>query len=620
MIALIADFLLWLSAGLCLIQMGAFFGERRFSHAAASTLFLTLSVCFGALIYSFAISDFSLRVVFENSHMSKPLIYKISGTWGNHEGSLLLLTWILSLYGFVYSRTLFNAKALAVQGFICLAFILFMEFTSNPFELLPMMPRNGHGLNPLLQDIGLALHPPMLYLGYVGFSLVFSIAIGYLLSAELDKNFARSMRLWCMTAWSFLTLGIGLGSWWAYRELGWGGFWFWDPVENVSLMPWLCGTALLHSLIVTEKRKVFKKWTFLLAIITFGFSLTGFFLVRSGVLSSVHSFASSPMRGIAMLLVIGSIIGFALMVYGLRAHKLKSKGGEFDFLSRETGILFNNLLMVVLTATVFTGTVYPLILTSLGGPSISVGPPFYAITFVPIAVVIIYLCAITTLTKWRTNNLKRFALRIFGPLTPPLAAAITLYFFADFTLVHLLVMLSPIYLLTSVIWEFHHRRSMENVPMIIAHGGLAILVIGIFMATNFASEIRPNIKKGEEVKFAGYDIKLLDVVEDRANNYVYRKGVFEVNKNGKVVTNLYPEMRYYPVEMMPTNEADIYHRSGMADLYTIIGEKNSAGAYAVRMYYKPFVSMIWLGCIIMFAGGMLRVLIQLLKTHRYRHA
>ncbi len=618
MIAYAADFLLWISMGLCLIQMGGFTGEKRFSRAAACTLFLVLSLCFAALIYSFAISDFSLKVVFENSHTSKPFIYKIAGTWGNHEGSLMMLTWILSLYGFLYSRTLFHARALAVQGMICLLFIIFTEFTSNPFTVLPFTPHNGQGLNPLLQDIGLAIHPPILYMGYVGFSLVFSISVGYLLDGELDKNFARSARLWCVMAWSFLTLGIGLGSWWAYRELGWGGFWFWDPVENVSLMPWLAGTALLHSLIVTAKRKTLKKWTLLLAIVTFGLSLSGFFLVRSGVLSSVHSFANSPERGIAMLIILAIIMGFAFVVYALRAHRLKSYG-EFEMLSRETGILFNNLLLVVLCACVFTGTIYPLILSALGGASISVGPPFYAITFVPAAVIIVYLCAMATLARWRQNTWHQLLPRLLAPLIPALLVSLWLYFFLHFTLAQAAILLAGLYLLCAVIWEFKHRRTMENIPMIIAHGGLGILVIGILLATAFPSEVRTQMKVGDVIQTAGFDVKLENVEEGRKGNYVFRRGVFQIAINGGEVAKLHPEMRIYPVEQSTTTEADIYHRRGLSNLYIIIGEKNPAGLYAVRAYFKPFINLIWLGCFTMFLGGMLRLFIQLSHTHRLKH-
>lgn len=618
MIAFAADFLLWISMGLCLIQMGGLSGERRFSRAAAMTLFLTLTFCFGALIYSFAISDFSLRVVAFNSHTNKPFIYKIAGTWGNHEGSLLMLVWILSLYGFLYSRTLFHAKALAVQGMICLLFIAFMEFTSNPFETLPLPPNNGEGLNPLLQDIGLALHPPILYLGYVGFSMVFSIAIGYLLDGDLDKNFARSARLWCVTAWAFLTLGIGLGSWWAYRELGWGGFWFWDPVENVSLMPWLAGTALLHSLIVTAKRKTLKKWTLLLAIVTFGLSLSGFFLVRSGVLTSVHSFANDPERGIAMLIVLAIILGFAFSVYATRAHHLKSTG-EFELVSRETGILLNNLLLVVLCATIFTGTIYPLILSALGGGSISVGPPFYAITFVPAAVIIIYLCGAATVARWRQNTLHQLLPRLFAPLIPPLIAAICLFAFGEFKLREALVLLAGLYLICAVIWEFRHRRTMENIPMIIAHGGLGILVIGILLATAFPSEKRTDLKIGSGFEIAGLELKLENLEEGWNGNYVFRRGNFQVLKGGVEIAELKPEMRIYPIEQVTTTEADIYHRYGVSDLYVIIGEKNGVGMYAVRAYFKPFMNLIWLGCIVMFLGGILRAFIQISHTHRYRH-
>ena len=456
-------------------------------------------------------------------------------------------------------------------------------------------------------------------MGYVGFSLVFSIAIGTLLDGEIDKHFARSARLWCAMAWSFLTLGIGLGSWWAYRELGWGGFWFWDPVENASLLPWLAGTALLHSLIVMGKRKTLKAWVMLLAIITFGLSLCGFFLVRSGVLTSVHSFASDPERGIAMMIILGIILGFAFITYAIRAHKLKSYG-EFELLSRETAILVNNLLLVVLCATVFTGTVYPLILSSLGGESISVGAPFYAVTFVPGAVIILYLCAGATLAKWRENRIKQLAIRMSAPFIVPLAISICAFALFGLTFVQAIYLLAALYLLCAVIWEFRHHRHMDNLPMLIAHGGLAIAALGILLSTTLPSEERANMKPGDKMAIAGYEIILQKIEEDRQANYVYRRGIFEISKNGKVITQLKPEMRVYPVEQGTTTEAAIYHRHGLSDLYLIIGEKNEVGFYAVRAYYKPFVDLIWLGCVIMFVGGIFRVLLQIGHAHRLTHS
>lgn len=619
MAAYVADFLLWISLGLALVQLAGFTGERDFTRGAAMTLFFCLTFCFGALIYSFVISDFSLKVVFENSHSSKPLIYKISGAWGNHEGSLLMMTWILSLYGFLYSRTKFHSRALAVQGLICLLFIAFMKFTSNPFDKLPFPMPDGQGLNPLLQDIGLAFHPPVLYAGYVGFSIVFSISVGYLLEGAKDKTYARTARQWCITAWSFLTLGIGLGSWWAYRELGWGGFWFWDPVENVSLMPWLSGTALLHSLLITAKRNTLKRWTILLAIITFGLSLSGFFLVRSGVLSSVHSFASDPARGIMILSIFSILLGFAFVVYAFQAHKLKTTG-EYDLLSRETGILLNNLLLAVMCATVFIGTIYPLALSALGGDSISVGPPFYAATFLPAALIVIYLCATATLARWRVNRVKQFLVRISAPAGVPKVVALIAYLFFGFTISQALFLLVSLYLLCAVLWEFKHRRHWENLPMIISHGGLAVLVLGILMATTFPAQTEANMKAGDKIKLANFDISLNSVKEGLYENYAYREGDFEITRKGSEIAHLYPQMRVYPVEQSATTEAAIYRHNFLSDIYIIIGEKRVDGLYAVRAYYKPFVNLIWLGCAIMFGGGILRLLLQLSKSRKFKVA
>ena len=390
MIALIGEFLLQLALGLYILQILFAKMDVKYIKSAMLTAFICVTGGFAALIYSFVISDFSLALVFQNSHTLKPLIYKISGTWGNHEGSLLMLVWVGALFGYLYSRSECKKNALIVIGAVVGLLTAFMLFTSNPFAKLPFPASEGTGLNPLLQDVGLALHPPILYFGYLGFLVPFAIAIAVLIDGEFTKAQAAIARKWTLLAWSFLTLGIGLGSWWAYRELGWGGFWFWDPVENISLLPWLMGTALLHSLMISEKRGGLLKWSVLLSILTFSVGLIGFFLVRSGLLTSVHAFASDPERGIFMLGILAVVIGSALVLYGAKAHKLSSEI-EYSSVSRETMILYNNLISCVLAATIFLGVIYPLLLQGLANEVISVGAPFYNKTIIPIALLIFVL-------------------------------------------------------------------------------------------------------------------------------------------------------------------------------------------------------------------------------------
>jgi cytochrome c-type biogenesis protein CcmF len=583
----IADFLLTLALVLSVIQC-----IKRFAKAAAITSFLCVTTCFVILIYSFAVSDFTLKIVFENSHSAKPLLYKISGTWGNHEGSIMMLTWMLALFGAAYSLMRHNTLALSVQGGVCALFIAYTKFASNPFVTFGFAPPNGLGLNPVLQDVGLALHPPFLYLGYVGFSLVYSISIAYLWQEKVGKAYAQAARKWCLLTWSFLTIGIGLGSSWAYRELGWGGFWFWDPVENASLMPWLASTALLHSLIITEKRKALKKWTILLSIITFSLSLVGFFLVRSGILTSVHSFASDPMRGMFMLGILIIISGSGFLLFGLKSPKLKAEG-DFSIVSREGGILFNNMILMTLAATIFVGTIYPLALEH----SISVGAPYYNYTFVPIALILLVVCAIFPQAKWVSDNGRKLARKLLPPFIAAMIAGALLKSHEVFAIV---------FLAASCLLSLRGKK-LNELPMFLAHTGIAALALGIFFVSMFDTTYEGVMKPGEVKNIAGYDIEFDRIETGSKDNYVYRRGIFFANGY-----ELKPEMRVYPVERDTTNEAAI-HTHYLNDLYIVIGEPYEQG-FAVRIYHKPLMNLIWLALLVTAAGGFASLLIRLKRT------
>lgn len=586
----IANFLLSLGLLFALIQC-----FPKYSKPAAITSFVCISFAFGALIYSFAVSDFSLKIVFENSHSAKPLIYKISGTWGNHEGSVLMLLFMISFYGIVYSFTKYNKLALSVHGFVTALFASYTKFASNPFTTLKFPMPDGLGLNPLLQDIGLALHPPFLYMGYVGFSLVFSVSIAALWQEKLGAAYAKSARFWTLITWAFLTIGIGLGSSWAYRELGWGGFWFWDPVENASLMPWLSSTALLHSLIITQKRKALKRWTVLLAILTFSFSLIGFFLVRSGVLTSVHSFAADPKRGLFMLGILAAISGLGFMLFAAKAHKLKPEGG-FEILSRETGVLFNNMLLITLAATVLVGTIYPLVLDTFGGNKISVGAPYYNYTFTPIALILLVVCGLFSRAKWVHDDINKLGKKLILPACLALAAGLI------FRSVEIVAIT---FLATTTALNMRGKK-MVDMPMFLAHTGVAALALGIFFVSSYDAKFENVLKIGEQTKIAGYDVKLENIEIGKGANYVYRRGVFEVTKNGQHKATLKPETRVYPIEQDATTESAIYTHY-LNDLYVVIGEPAKEGGYAVRIFYKPLMNLIWLGILVTALGGFLRL-------------
>jgi cytochrome c-type biogenesis protein CcmF len=592
---------------------------------AAQMQFLLIAIAFAALMTAYVTSDFSLQNVWANSHSAKPMLYKIAGVWGNHEGSMVLWVLILALFGAAvatYGTNLpreLQANVLAVQGSIAVAFLLFIITTSNPFVRLDPAPLDGQGLNPVLQDPALAFHPPFLYTGYVGFSMAFSFAVAALIDGRIDAAWARWVRPWTLAAWMCLTLGIAMGSWWAYYELGWGGFWFWDPVENASFMPWLAGTALLHSALVMEKRDALKVWTILLAIITFSLSLMGTFLVRSGVLTSVHAFAVDPARGIFILAIMGLFIGGALALFAFRAPQL-GQGGLFAPISREGSLVLNNLLLTTACAAVFVGTLYPLALEALTGDKISVGGPFFNFTFVPLIVPLLIAVPFGPMLAWKRGDIVAAGQRLIAAAVLALVALVAVFawqqrgpWLAPFGIALgiwlLLGALSDLAFrarLTDSSWREGFRR-LGNLPRsaygtLLAHAGLGVVVIGVVATTAWRSESILAMKPAETASLAGYELTFQGVAPREGPNYRERVGVFKVTRGGEDVTTLDPSKRAFTVEQSSTTEAGI-HVSWRGDLYVVLGDELKNGAYSVRIYFNPLVRLIWLGAVIMFIGG-----------------
>ena len=597
----------------------------RVGTLAALVQFALLLGAFAALMQAFAQSDFSVALVANNSHSAKPLIYKISGTWGNHEGSMLLWVLILALFGAMVAAWGGNippglkARTLAVQGTVGAAFLGFILWTSNPFLRLAVPPMDGADLNPLLQDPGLAFHPPFLYLGYVGLSTSYSFAIAALIEGRVDAAWARWVRPWTLTAWMFLTIGIAMGSFWAYYELGWGGWWFWDPVENVSFMPWLLACALLHSAIVVEKRDALKSWTILLAVLAFSFSLIGAFVVRSGVITSVHAFANDPERGVYLLWLLAAFIGGSLTLYAWRAPILKTSA-VFSTVSREAGLLVNNLLLVVATLVVFFGTMWPLLAEALTGRKISVGAPFFDVAFTPFMVAIAAILPLFAALPWKRGDLGRAMRPLWGPLALSVALGALVW-----SLQTGRSMLAPVgvtlaaWLVLGSLTEVAERvrlgrapfgeslRRAANLPRsdwgkAVAHSGFGVTIFGIACITAWASEDIRVVKVGETFPLGGYELRLDGVEQSRGPNYSAETARFALLRDGVEVGALRPERRVYPVQGMPTTEAAI-DRSLTRDLYVTLGEPQEAGGWAVRSYVKPFSNWIWLGALIMAAGG-----------------
>ena len=593
------------------------------ARPAAYAQVLFMGFAYSCLTYSSLTHDFSVKYIAVNSNTALPTLYLISGVWGAHEGSLLLWGLVLTVWTALvarFSRAISDttiARVLGVMGLVSVGFLLFLLFTSNPFERLFPVPEEGRDLNPLLQDPGLAIHPPMLYMGYVGFSVAFAFAIAALLEGRLDAAWARWSRPWTNMAWLFLTLGIALGSWWAYYELGWGGWWFWDPVENASFMPWLVGTALIHSLAATEKRGVFKTWTVLLAIFAFSLSLLGTFLVRSGVLTSVHAFASDPTRGLFILLFLAVVVGGSLLLYAIRAPEVKSSA-TFELVSKESVILLNNILLVVTAASILLGTLYPLVIDALGLGKISVGPPYFNAVFIPLTAPIALAVGLGVLLRWKKDEFARLAVSVRWLALASVLGGV------------LLPLLMPFYSwtaafgLTLALWTmaitglaFHERMGVKgwsferlrSIPagfygMSLAHTGIAVFVVGITLTSVYSVEKDVRLAPEESVSLSGYEFKFHGVKQTQGENYVADQGFLSVTHDGETVAELQPQKRTYQVKTMPMTEAAI--DAGLfKDLFVALGEPlGKQGAWSFRIYYKSFIRWIWLGAIFMAIGGL----------------
>ncbi len=633
MIAELGHFALVLAFAVALLQMvvplvGAHKGWRGwmlFAEPAATTQFILTSFAFAALTYAFVVSDFSLRVVWLNSHSAKPMLYKISGVWGNHEGSLLLWILILALFGACAAwfgaglpQTL-KARVLAVQSSISVAFLAFLLLTSNPFLRLETPPFDGQDLNPLLQDPGLAFHPPFLYLGYVGLSMTFSFAVAALIEGRVDAAWGRWVRPWTLAAWLFLTVGIALGSWWAYYELGWGGFWFWDPVENASFMPWLLAAALLHSAIVVEKREALKSWTILLAIMAFGFSLLGTFIVRSGLLTSVHAFANDPERGIYLLAIMGIFTGGALTLYAARAPGMAAKG-VFGVVSRESALVLNNILLAVSALVVFIGTIWPLVAEMAFGRVLSVGPPFFDAAFTPFFVAIAIALPIGSMMAWKRGDVVRTTRSLWA--VGLLAVALGALAFAIQTgrsaLGPIGVILGAWVVFGAAldVWSRTGRGTLTNrmsrlsrLPRAdwgkaVSHAGMGITIFGVAAITAWQAEDIRVAQIGDTWTVGIHEFELRGVERAEGPNYVTTMAEVAVKRSGREVAVLFPEKRFYPVAGMPTTEAAI--KNGLLrDVYLAMGDAQSNGGWAIRTYIKPFANWIWGGAILMALGGLI---------------
>lgn len=592
-----------------------------------------VALAFATLANLFLNNDFSVLYVAEHSNSQLPLHYRFAAIWGGHEGSLLLWVTILSIWTAAVATFSLHlpeemvARVLGVMGLVSVGFILFMLLTSNPFERLIPAAADGQELNPLLQDPGLVIHPPMLYMGYVGFSVAFAFAIAALLGGKMDATWARWSRPWTTVAWVFLTTGVMLGSWWAYYELGWGGWWFWDPVENASFMPWLVGTALIHSLAVTEKRGAFKSWTLLLAIAAFSLSLLGTFMVRSGVLTSVHSFATDPKRGVFILAFLVVVIGSSLLLFAWRAPKI-GLGGKFDMISRESMLLSNNVLLSVASASVFIGTLYPLFMDALGMGKLSVGPPYFEAVFVPLMALAVIMMGLGALARWKQTSVPELAKRVRWGFAAAFVLAVLLpLVFSHWTPMIAFGLLLSFWVIASLVVSLMQRwsgsgrflqrvrsQSLSYYGMQLAHFGVAVFIIGVTVVKGYATERDVRMDVGDTVDAGGYMFRFDGVRNINGPNYVAAEAHFTVTKDGKQVTELLPQKRRYNASGMPMTEAAI--DTGLfRDLYVSMGEPipDSQGAWSVRVYFKPFVDWIWAGCLMMALGGVLAI-----SDRRYR--
>lgn len=635
MIAESGHYALVLALGLALIQsvvplIGARLHDTALMNVARSTALaqlLFVGASFTALVMLHVSSDFSVANVYENSHSMKPLLYKITGVWGNHEGSMLLWVSILALFGGLVAAFGNNlplslrAHVLSVQAWIASAFYLFILMTSNPFLRITSPPLEGRDLNPVLQDIGLAVHPPMLYLGYVGFSISFSFAIAALMEGRIDAAWARWVRPWTLVAWIFLTLGIAMGSYWAYYELGWGGWWFWDPVENASLMPWLAGTALLHSALVMEKRNALKVWTILLSILTFSLSLLGTFLVRSGVITSVHAFATDPTRGVFILLILCLFIGGSLALFAGRATSLK-QGGLFAPISREGALVLNNLLLTVACAVVLFGTLYPLAMEMLADFKMSVGAPFYNLTFAPLFALLLFAVPFGPMLAWKRGDLLGVTQRLLAAGVASLVAIAIAWAWArgGSALAPLAIGLG-VFVIAGAVTDIVERTGLVRLPFAtvlnrarglprsawgttLAHAGLGVALIGIVCETTWNSEYIATMKQSDVAHVAGYDVKLDGLFQRQGPNYREMIAEFNVSRDGETLNMMTPSKRSFTTRGSSTTEAALLTR-GASQLYVSLGDATAEGAIAVRIYYKPMVLLIWWGPVLMAFGGVL---------------
>jgi cytochrome c-type biogenesis protein CcmF len=642
MIPELGHFALILALGVALLQVALpVYGLRRgdaravaAARSAAMTQFVMVLLAYACLSLAFVNRDFSVAYVAANSHSNLPLGYRLSAVWGGHEGSLLL--WMLMLAGWTLAVSLFNrnlpanitALVLAVLGAVSVGFLSFMLLTSNPFDRHFPIPAEGRDLNPLLQDPGMIVHPPMLYMGYVGFSVAFAFAIAALLSGRLDTAWARWTRPWTTAAWAFLTLGITLGSWWAYHELGWGGWWFWDPVENASFMPWLIGTALIHSLAVTEKRGLLKSWTVLLAILAFALSLLGTFLVRSGVLVSVHAFASDPARGIYILAFLTTVIGSALTLYAWRAASLSAEG-ELNFLSREGLLLFNNVFLVTAAGAVLLGTLYPLAIEALNLGKLSVGPPYFNAVFVPLTAPLLALVGLAASVPWKRSTFRDTLRAIRGPAGAALVAGVALPYLMQNRWSWAAVAGSVLGLWTLLtafqeIWrriraKRHWAEGVASIPraiwgMSLAHFGLGVFVLGITQVTSFGAERDVRVTPGGTATLGDYEFTLREVKQEQGANYDADVGTVVAERNGRTLAILHPEKRLYRAQQNVMTEAAVDYTLAR-DVYVALGEPFDNGDWGLRLYYRPMMRLVWLGGVLAFLGGLLA-----LSDRRYRLA
>jgi len=616
MIPTLGNLALWMSLFFAIFQF--LFSKKnnkiksKFITVSVNGLLISSLISFFLLMYLHIVSDFSVLNVFENSHTTKPLIYKISGVWGNHEGSMLLWIIVLTIFNYFIFKlhneknSNFILKTLEIQGFITIGFILFTILTSNPFERIFPAQENGLGFNPILQDPALAIHPPLLYIGYVGFSAAFSISVATLTLNNNEKiPWYNYMKPFVMAAWAFLTIGIALGSVWAYYELGWGGWWFWDPVENASFMPWLLGTALLHSLIVVEKKKSLQTWVLLLSILAFLLSVIGTFLVRSGILTSVHTFALDPGRGIYILAFTALLGGYSLILFGKKSKKYFDNN-YFSFFSKEGSILINNILMVVVCATVFLGTIYPLLVEALTNNKISVGEPYYNSTIVPIMIPAILIMGIGPMLAWGKENKSKILKKIFPNILLTVIMTIVVFtIYQSYSIIGIVGIILAFWIISNNLMILFKKTKKNPVGMIIAHLGIGLLILGITGSSVWQKEKITRMKIDSETKIEKYNIVFKKIDEITRLNYVALQGNFIVYDEKKaIVTKLKPENRFYPITKNFTTEASI-HTNLLRDLYIVLGEGNLSDGWVVRIYYNPLVIWIWIGALIIFLGGII---------------